>query len=72
LEALKARLLLIVGDKDATIPPAGMYNIKRFKPESHLVAFQDCGHLPMLERAERFAETLAAHFKAAERDLASL
>jgi pimeloyl-ACP methyl ester carboxylesterase len=69
LEELKARLLLIVGDKDATIPPAGMYNIKRFKPTGHLVAFSDCGHLPMLENTERFVETLANHFRAAEADL---
>jgi len=66
LEKLKAPLLLLVGDKDATIPPAGMYNIKRFKPESQLVAFADCGHLPMLERPERFAQSLADHFRQAE------
>ncbi|MEI6043833.1 MAG: alpha/beta hydrolase [Chloroflexota bacterium] len=66
LETLKSPLLLIVGDKDATIPPAGMYNIKRFKPAADLVAFPDCGHLPMLERAERFAESLGNHFRVAE------
>lgn len=60
LTELKAPLLLIVGDKDATIPPTGMYNIKRFKPQSKFVAFPECGHLPMLERPERFIQVLAA------------
>lgn len=63
LEELKSPLLLIVGDRDATIPPAGMYNIKRFKPDSHLIAFPDCGHLPMLEKVERFSDALTTHFQ---------
>ncbi len=66
LAGLKARLLLIVGDKDGTIPPKGMYNIRQFKPEAHLVPFPDCGHLPMLERPARFAEELGQHFAQAE------
>lgn len=60
LTQLKAPLLLIVGDKDATIPPAGMYNIKRFKPQSEFVPFSDCGHLPMLEQPQRFIQVLGA------------
>ena len=62
LKDLKAPLLLIVGDRDATIPPKGMYNIKKFKPESKLEAFPDCGHLPMLEKPDVFASTLEKHF----------
>ncbi len=62
LLAIKARILLIVGDKDKTIPPKGMYNIKSFKPESELVPFPNCGHLPMLEQPERFARVLMEHF----------
>lgn len=65
LKALKAPLLLIVGDKDATIPPKGMYNIKQFKPESNLVAFPKCGHFPMLEQPDKFASVLASHFATA-------
>ncbi len=64
LEQLKAPLLLIVGDKDATIPPQGMYNIKRFKLGSQLAAFPDCGHLPMLEDSKAFANTLLEFFRA--------
>lgn len=66
LTDLQVSLLLIVGDKDATIPPAGMYNIKRFRPHSNLVPFPDCGHLPMLEQPGRFVQVLANHFQQAE------
>jgi pimeloyl-ACP methyl ester carboxylesterase len=66
LKQLKAPLLLLVGDRDATIPPKGMYNIKKFKPEARLAAFSDCGHLPMLERPADFCQTLASHFEQAE------
>jgi 2-succinyl-6-hydroxy-2,4-cyclohexadiene-1-carboxylate synthase len=62
-------VLLIVGDKDATIPPKGMYNIKRFKPQSSFVAFPDCGHLPMLEQPKRFVEILLKHFSHAPASL---
>ena len=53
------RLNLIVGDSDRTIPPHGMYNLKRLQPDAHLTNFPDCGHLPMLERPAQFADTLA-------------
>lgn len=62
LISIKSPLLLIVGDKDATIPPKGMYNIKQLKPQSSFVPFADCGHLPMLEQPDRFAKTLLKHF----------
>lgn len=65
LIGLEARLLLIVGDQDATIPPKGMYNIKRFKPAAHFVPFADCGHLPMLEQPLSFGRTLAEYLKPA-------
>ena len=61
LAGLRAALLLVVGDRDATIPPKGMYNIARFRPDARLAAFADCGHLPMLESPTRFAEVLAEH-----------
>ncbi len=63
LEGLAAPLLLIVGDRDATIPPKGMYNIGRFKPAARLVSFADCGHLPMLEDPDRFAGVLARFWR---------
>ncbi len=63
LSRLQANLLLVVGDRDATIPPIGMYNIKKFKPASKLVAFSDCGHLPMLERPTEFTQTLIEQFE---------
>jgi pimeloyl-ACP methyl ester carboxylesterase len=62
LLAIRANILLVVGDKDKTIPPKGMYNIKSFRPESELVPFPKCGHLPMLEQPERFARVLMDHF----------
>jgi pimeloyl-ACP methyl ester carboxylesterase len=58
LKNLNAPLLLIVGDKDKSIPPKGMYNIKSFKKEAELVPFQECGHLPMLEEPDRFCQIL--------------
>ncbi|HEX2913598.1 MAG TPA: alpha/beta hydrolase [Chloroflexia bacterium] len=58
LEQLRAPLLLVVGDRDPTIPPRGMYTIKGFKPSAELVSFPDCGHLPMLERPADFAQAL--------------
>lgn len=60
--AITAPVLLMVGDKDATIPPKGMYNIKKFKPQSRFVVFPDCGHLPMLEQPKRFTNALLEHF----------
>ncbi len=71
LTDLRSSLLLVVGDRDATIPPKGMYNIARFKPAARLVPFPDCGHLPMLEQPERFSQVLTAHFEQAQSRLQS-
>jgi 2-succinyl-6-hydroxy-2,4-cyclohexadiene-1-carboxylate synthase len=60
--AAQCPLLIAVGDKDDTIPPAGSYRLYELCPHARFVRFADCGHMPMLESPEAFAGVLRRHF----------
>jgi pimeloyl-ACP methyl ester carboxylesterase len=66
LQRLDADLLLIVGDRDSTIPPRGMYTLHKLKPDARFENFPACGHLPMLEQPDVFSQSLLEHFDQAE------
>ena len=52
--------LLVWGPKDMLVPIKDAYEFDRLIPESRLVIYEDTGHIPMLERPERFNDDLRA------------
>jgi pimeloyl-ACP methyl ester carboxylesterase len=52
--------LLVWGPKDVLVPVGDAYEFDRLIPDSRLVVYEDTGHVPMLERPERFNADLRA------------
>lgn len=50
--------LLLWGREDIVTPPEAAEGFHRMIRGSHLVWFENCGHAPMIERAEGFADEL--------------
>jgi pimeloyl-ACP methyl ester carboxylesterase len=46
--------LVVWGDRDHVVPPSSAEAFERLIPDSRLVIFEDCGHVPMLEEPDRF------------------
>ena len=46
--------LIVWGPKDLLVPIKDAYEFDRLIPDSRLVVYDDTGHVPMLERPERF------------------
>ena len=55
---IQAPALLIWGRQDIVTPPEAAEGFHRMLRDSQLVWFEHCGHAPMIERAEDFAEAL--------------
>lgn len=60
LPALKADLLLIVGERDRTVPPAQAQAVRRRVPHATIETLPDLGHLAHEERPDRVAELILA------------
>ncbi len=50
--------LLVWGRQDIVTPPEAAIRFHELLPDSRLVWFDHCGHVPMVERADDFAEEL--------------
>ena len=50
--------LVVWGDRDHIVPPSSAEEFERLIPDSRLVIFEDCGHVPMLEEPDRFNQLL--------------
>jgi pimeloyl-ACP methyl ester carboxylesterase len=58
------RVLLLHGTRDALVPAANSRRLARLLPGAELVEFEDCGHMPHEECAERFVREVAAFVEA--------
>jgi pimeloyl-ACP methyl ester carboxylesterase len=58
--------MLVWGDEDNHIPISNAYKLRDAIPNSRLVVFRRCGHLPPTEYPERFVEVVAEFCKAEE------
>jgi pimeloyl-ACP methyl ester carboxylesterase len=52
--------LIVWGPKDMLVPIKDAYEFDRLIPDSRLLIYEDTGHVPMLERPERFNADLRA------------
>jgi pimeloyl-ACP methyl ester carboxylesterase len=52
--------LIVWGPKDMLVPIKDAHIFDRLIPDSRLIIYEDTGHLPMLERPERFNDDLRA------------
>ncbi|QKK09648.1 MAG: alpha/beta hydrolase [Planctomycetota bacterium] len=50
--------LLMWGRQDVVTPPEAAEQFHRLLPDSRLVWFDQCGHVPMVEQADGFATEL--------------
>jgi pimeloyl-ACP methyl ester carboxylesterase len=50
--------LVVWGDRDHIVPPSSAEEFGRLIPDSRVVVFEDTGHVPMLEHADRFNRLL--------------
>lgn len=60
LGQIKAPTLLIWGREDIVTPPEAAEGFKRSIPNSTLVWFDRCGHAPMIECPEQFADAMTS------------
>jgi len=58
LKSIKARTLIIWGKEDALMPPEDAYKFKECIPQSDVLVFERCGHVPVIERNEEFNRAL--------------
>jgi pimeloyl-ACP methyl ester carboxylesterase len=54
LDDIACPTLVVWGDRDHVVPPTSAEEFERLIPDSRLVIFEDCGHVPMLEQPDRF------------------
>lgn len=60
LGEVRCPALLVWGRQDVVTPPEAARQFHRGLPHSRLVWFDDCGHVPMMERADDFAAEVRA------------
>ena len=58
--------LLLWGDSDRLFPKEYAYAYQKLIPGSKAVVLPECGHLPNIEKADRFVEALVGFIKEAE------
>ena len=57
-ERIRSPVLLVWGDSDRMVFPAGAERLPRAVPDSRTEAIERCGHCPQIEQPERLAELL--------------
>ena len=55
---MSAPIAAIWGDRDRMVPPSDAEILKRVVPSAEIHFLPGCGHLPMVERPEAFADLL--------------
>lgn len=63
LHLVKAPTLLIHGAQDKSISVEEVQNVYKLIPKARLEIFQECGHVPHLEKPAEFNETVIAFLK---------
>jgi abhydrolase domain-containing protein 6 len=63
LPRIKARTLVLWGDRDRVLDVSSVQVLERGLPNSATVIMKDCGHLPMIERPQEAAEHYAAFLR---------
>jgi len=58
LAAIACPTLIVWGDHDRIVPPSSAEEFGRLIPDSRVVVFEDTGHVPMIERPDRFNQLL--------------
>lgn len=58
LEEIASPTLIVWGDRDRVVPPSSAEAFARLIPDSRVVVFEDCGHVPMMEQPDRFNRLL--------------
>ncbi|MEO1583518.1 MAG: alpha/beta hydrolase [Planctomycetota bacterium] len=58
LDRVRCPSLLVWGRQDVVTPPEAAEQFHASLPDSRLVWFDDCGHVPMVERSEQFASEM--------------
>ncbi len=66
IAGIKVPTLIIWGRNDIVTPPAAAEGFARLIPNSHLLWLDNCGHVPMVECADEFAEALTRFVKGLE------
>lgn len=67
LHRISAPTLLLWGDSDKVIPPAYGPAFKDLIPNSKLVVFEKCGHIPHVEKMDEWTDQVLAFAKEAAR-----
>jgi pimeloyl-ACP methyl ester carboxylesterase len=60
--------LIVWGPKDMLVPVKDAHEFDKLIPESRLIIYEETGHVPMLERPERFNADLREFVRAASAD----
>jgi len=60
LHLVNAPTLIIHGAQDKTVPVDEVENASKLIPEARLAVFEECGHVPHLEKPAEFNETVLA------------
>ena len=63
LPKIKARTLVLWGDRDRVLDVSSVQVLEKGLPNSTTVIMKDCGHLPMIERPQEAAEHYVAFLK---------
>ena len=61
--AIRAPTLVMVGEKDALIPPANGRALARAIPDAYLVTYPEGGHLPMEQLPDQTVQHLLAFIR---------
>lgn len=54
ISTIQCPVLIVWGKKDNIIPYTHAYRFQRDIPNNRLILYDDCGHVPMIEKAEEF------------------
>jgi pimeloyl-ACP methyl ester carboxylesterase len=63
LPKIKARTLVLWGDRDRVLDVSSVQVLEKGLPNASTVIMKDCGHLPMIERPQESAEHYLAFLK---------